>query len=134
MMRTAHMLPVLFLLSGACGVQRAPAREDSVSARLVAACPMSVRAVDTKGSATGRPIIEPKHVATLVPAKALYKGEVAVLVTLTTQGEARMLRYTRKNVGRSVIVFCGDNEISRALITAPFANRFRVTLPGEGSN
>ncbi|GAB3358568.1 hypothetical protein GCM10027430_29210 [Lysobacter tyrosinilyticus] len=53
----------------------------------------------------------------------------ALLVTLTSDGEKRMLSYTKSSVGRSVAVFCGDMEVSRPYITKPFSNHFQVALP-----
>ena len=129
----SRMSQVIALLMTGFGVKSAPVDDDAVAAQLMAACPMSIRVAETNTKAEGRLIIKPKHVATLQPAKARWTGEIAVLVTLTAEGEKRMLRFTSKNVGETVVVFCGDNEISRALITAPFTNKFRVNLPDKES-
>ena len=128
-----RMVPVVALLTAGVIAHSAPTEDDPAAVQLMAACPMSVRVAEANDKPDGRFIIKPEHVATLQLANARWKGEVAVLVTLTAEGEKRMLKYTSKNVGETIIVFCGDNEISRAIISAPFANKFRVNLPDKDS-
>ncbi len=90
---------------------------------------MSFREVRDNGKLATVPFIGPAHVARIDIAPKLRPGaDPALLVTLTSQGEERMLRFTSSNKGRAMATFCGDVEIYRATILAPFGNHFRVAM------
>jgi preprotein translocase subunit SecD len=94
---------------------------------------MSIREVMDNGHLAARPFIRPEHVARLDAAPKLFPEEdPAVFVTLTAQGEKRMLSHTENSIGKAVAAFCGNTEISRATITRPFGNNFRVFVRVPG--
>jgi preprotein translocase subunit SecD len=94
---------------------------------------MSIREVMDNGQLATRPFIRPEHVARLDPAPKLFpEDDPAMFVTLTGQGEKRMLSYTQSRVGKAMATFCGDKEISRATIIQPFGNHFRVSVRLSG--
>jgi len=94
---------------------------------------MSIREVKDNGQLATRPFIRPEHVARLDPAPKLFPEEdPAMFVTLTAQGEKRMLSYTKSSTGKDIATFCGDMEIFRATIYQPFGNHFRVLVRPQG--
>ena len=99
---------------------------------LTDACPLYVRAVDSDGALLPYPFIRPQHVASMLKAKPLYKGENAILVTLTDVGAKRMHDHTASSVGSKMAVFCGEDEMNRPIILGPVSTSFRVFISDEG--
>lgn len=123
----------LVLLAGGCSESPDPPDKEALLQTLKSECPLSFREVLDKGKLATQPFIRPEHVARLdVAPKLSPEADPAMLVTLTAQGERRMLSYTKSSVGRSIAAFCGDTEVSRATIFEPFGNHFQVALRAPG--
>lgn len=120
--------PLALCLAG-CGSDGATPPAEQSTVQFAQTCALSIRIADDAGVVATTAIIEPKHVASIVPADALEPGERAVVVTLTALGERRMFGHTRSKVGQSAVVYCGELEVFRARIMEPLGNNFRVNLP-----
>jgi len=111
-----------------------PAQLDEASRVLMAQCPLYVRDILIDGRPAGIPFIRPEHIARLDAASKSYPEESpGMLVTLTSDGEEQMRRHSEQSSGRTVAVFCGSTEISRATIHPPVGNPFKVELLEEGA-
>src|SRR4249919_3314739 len=103
----AIAIPFLALLAIGCSKAPDSTGPEAVSRTLMSECPLSFREVLDNGELATRPFIRPEHVARLDAAPKLFpEADPAMLVTLTAQGEERMLSYTKSSTGRSIAAFC----------------------------
>ena len=120
----------------AAGCAREDATEisDSTSSILMDTCPFYARRVESNGALAPYPFIRPEHVSSIQPAKPLYVGEHAMLVTLTDAGAERMLKQTTDAVGQRIAFFCGQTELDQAVIRGAVSKTFRVFVSdGNGT-
>jgi hypothetical protein len=108
------------------GCERVPGATSDIRGFEKSDCVLSVRQVGGQGRLIDPPLIRPEHVA-CIQRRDEYGPTLYVM--LTPEGEQRMWRFTRRNVGQSMAVFCGSNEVSRASIRQPFGKDFLVSLP-----
>ena len=122
----AFTLLFLALLAVGCAKSPESPAAATISRALMAQCPLSFREVLSNGALATQAFVRPEHVARL---DASSQAESTLLVTLTAEGEDHMRRHTESHVGGSIATFCGETEVSRATINAPFGNRFEVAVP-----
>ena len=127
-----RFLTIPFSVLLGIGCSQAPELLDpaAVSRNLMSECRLSCHEVLDNGKLTPWPFIGSQHVASLgVAQKPFPDAEPAIFVTLTAEGEKRMLNYTKNHIGHSIAAFCGDAEVYRAVISEPFGNHFNVSFP-----
>jgi len=95
------------------------------------ACAFSIHALDASGKPLPPPLIEPRDVATIVPAEEYFPGEKAMFVTLTVDGGKRMLQQTQDRVGSTVVAYCGTKKISTIRLMGPVSGPFRVSIDDQ---
>ena len=126
-MATIQQLAVLAALGiSGCSNASQTTNVAQTNAMLTSACPLYVRAVESSGSLSSYPFIRPEHVASIQRAKPLYKGEMAMWVTLTDVGAKRMYDQTAHSIGSQIVIFCGTKELNRPIIRGPVSKSFRV--------
>jgi preprotein translocase subunit SecD len=119
-LRTASLL--IAAATSACAVKDG---EGSVSTpeelrTFLDACPLAVHAVSSSGDTQDFSIVRPEHIASFRVAATFADEKLAIFVQLNEEGDRRMLRYTKQNVGGSVAVYCGDDEMYQATILEPY--------------
>jgi hypothetical protein len=97
------------------------------------ACPLAIHAVNSSGETQDFSIVRPEHIASFRVGATYAKEELALFVHLSEEGDGRMLRYTKQNVGGLVAIYCGDDEMYKATILEPYSSPFRVAFSGESS-
>ena len=121
---------IIFLCLIGCSPK--DSEKDQASRLLSTACPLYIRTVEDDGKLAPYPFIRPEHVASILPAKPLHKGEMALWVELTETGADIMLTKTKHSVGSKIAIFCGKEELNRPNINGPVAKSFRVFVSDKG--
>lgn len=84
-------------------------------------CDLYIRGVEPDQTLTPYPFIRPDHVRSIEYLESSSYG-AGWMFFLTKDARIRVYQHTSKNVGSSVAIFCGKQEISRPRISTPFAD------------
>ncbi|WAC63711.1 hypothetical protein OVA13_02685 [Pseudoxanthomonas sp. SL93] len=98
------------------------------SSELSERCALSVYAVKPDGTLAAEATIKPDNVASVKSGGIDVSGMHLWFVKLNTDGALVNSRFTKASVGTRMAIFCGDREVSRALIAGQSTDEFMFSV------
>jgi preprotein translocase subunit SecD len=97
-------------------------------------CDLSIRSVQPDGSLAPYAFLQPHHVSSIEAVKfSPVSDSPSLAFYLTAAGKRRLLDYTKENALGKIAVFCGQQEVLRPVITAPFAGPVFIEISAIGT-